>query len=141
MKKLVLLFSALVVFFSCAKDNEEQSSSIQSKSANFELIGNWKLIETLLHPGIGEAQFIPVESEKIITFNSDGTITSNGNLCFMTTTADGPTAGTFNAMENKFNSNDCNNPNYFYTYEHHNNILIVNYPCIEPCQAKFQKQP
>jgi hypothetical protein len=47
MKKLVLLFSALVVFFSCAKDNEEKSSSIQTKAANFDLIGNWKLIEIL----------------------------------------------------------------------------------------------
>ena len=139
MKKLILLFAALVVLFSCGKDKEEQNSSIQTKPANFELIGNWKLIEILQHPGIGEAQFYPVESEKIITFNSDGTITSNGDLCSMTTSADSPTSGTFIGMENKFNSNDCNNPNYFFTYIHHNTILIVNYPCFEPCQAKFQK--
>ena len=72
MKKQVFLFLALGFLYSCDKDDD--------KSTDKGLIGNWKLIEVLADPGDGSGTFAVVESNKIITFQQNGIITSNGTL-------------------------------------------------------------
>ena len=131
MKKIVFTLFTVGILFSCNKDDDSNS--------NTELIGNWKLIEVLADPGDGSGTFFSVESEKTITFVSDGTITSNGNLCDMSIKSDIQTSGTYSNSESTFNSSDCNNPDYNFTFEQNGNILIINYPCFEPCQAKYIK--
>ena len=81
-----------------------------------------------------------VESEKLITFENDGTISSNGSLCDMSISSDNQTSENYSSTELTFNSSACNNPDYNYTFEQNGNILIINYPCIEPCQAKYIKE-
>ncbi len=132
MKKLVFTLITVGILFSCNNDDDSNSE--------IELVGNWKLIEILADPGDGSGTFSSVESDKIITFENEGIITSNGNLCDMTINSDNQTSGTYSNSESTFNSSDCNNPNYDFTYEQNGNILIVNYPCIEPCRAKYMKE-
>ena len=107
---------------------------------NGNLIGQWKLIEVLLDPGDGSGTFTEVESNKIISFSEDGIISSNGSLCDTSINTNNPTIGTYSAENSTFNSNDCIDPNYNYSFEQVGPIIIINYPCIEPCQAKYMKQ-
>ncbi len=130
MKKFLFILVIAGVVSSCEKED----------NSNTELIGNWKLAETLLDPGGGGGTFSPVVSDKVISFMSDGTISSNGNLCDMSIDIGNMTSGFYSETTASFSSNDCNDPNYNYTFEHNGNILIINYPCIEPCQAKYIKE-
>jgi hypothetical protein len=131
MRKLALLFITLSIFYSCDNDDIRESDT--------ELIGNWELIEVLISPG-GMGVFSPVVSDKTITFNSDGTITSNGQLCDMSIDIGNPSSGTYSIIDSIFNSSDCsNNPDYNYSFEHNENILIIQIPCIEPCMVKYRK--
>jgi hypothetical protein len=132
MKKLVFTLIAVGILFSCNKNDDSNSET--------ELVGNWKLIEVLADPGDGSGTFSSVESDKILTFENGGTITSNGNLCDMSINSENETSGTYSNSESTFNSSDCNNPDYNFTYEQTGNILIINYPCIEPCRVKYMKE-
>lgn len=131
MKNLAFTLISVVILFSCNNDDDSTSET--------ELIGNWKLIEVLADPGDGSGTFSSVESDKILTFGSGGTITSNGNLCDLSINSGNETSGTYTNSESTFNSSDCNNPDYNFTYEQTGNILIINYPCIEACRAKYKK--
>ena len=130
MKKVLFILIIIGIIFSCNKD----------VGSNTELIGDWKLIEVLADPGDGSGTFNSVDSEKIITFKSGGIITSNGNMCDMSLNSNNQTSGTYSSSELTFNSADCDNPDYNFTFEKKGNILIINYPCIEPCQAKYIKE-
>lgn len=134
MKRLILTFVILGIFSACSSDDDSNSN------IDTELIGNWKLIELLADGGGGSETFNSVESDKIITFNGNGTINSNGRLCDMSIGANNPTSGTYSISELTFKSSDCTNPDYNYEFEKNGNILIINYPCFEPCRAKYIKQ-
>lgn len=134
MKKIIVTLTAIGILFSCNSD-DDNNSNIET-----ELVGNWKLIEILADPGDGSGAFSSVESDKIITFESSGIITSNGNLCSMTINSGSQSSGTYSSSESTFSSASCNNPNYNYTYEKNRNILIISYPCIEACKAKYIKE-
>ena len=132
MKKIIFTLITAGILFSCNNDDDSNTET--------NLIGDWKLIEVLADPGDGSGTFNSVESEKIITFKNDGTITSNGNLCDMSISSDNQTSGTYSNLEMTFNSTNCNDSAYDFTFEQNGDILIINYPCIEPCQAKYIKE-
>ena len=119
------------ILFSCSSDDDG--------NPNTELIGTWQLVETLIDPGDGSGTFEPIESDKVIIFGADGTIFSNGNLCDIEASTDNPTSGTYSTANSTFSSPDCNNPGQEFSFERNGNILIIHYPCIEPCQAKYMK--
>ncbi len=129
MKKLIFTLIIVGILFSCNSDDDSNS--------NTDLIGNWQLIEVLADPGDGSGIFSSVESEKTITFDSEGIIGSNGDLCNMGTTSDNPTSGTYSKSERSFNLPNC--PEYNFTFEQNGNILIINYPCVEACAVKYKK--
>ncbi len=131
MKQLIILLGLIGLLSSCNSDDDS--------SPNTDLVGEWKLIEVLADPGDGSGTFSAVESNKIIRFHQDGTVSSNGTICSMSIEANNPTSGTYSLINSTINSLDCNNPDYNYQFEHDGNILIVIYPCIEPCQAKYRK--
>ncbi len=130
MKRILLFFLVLGVLFSCNKDKEPEN----------KLIGDWKLIEVLADPGDGSGTFNAVQSNKIIRFENDGIITSNGNLCDMSINSDNATSGTYSITDMTLNSPDCSYPDYGITFDVNGNTLMINYPCIEPCIAKYEKQ-
>ena len=131
MKQLIILLGLIGLLFSC---NIEDDSS-----ADTGLVGDWKLIEVLTDPGDGSGTFLAVESNKIISFYQNGTVTSNGTICNTSIEANNPTSGTYSLTNSTFNSQDCYNPEFEYQFEQDGNILIVIYPCIEPCLAKYKK--
>jgi len=107
---------------------------------NTELIGNWRLVEVLSDPGDGSGVFVSVDSEKTMTFQNDGTLTSNGSLCDLGFTDLMPTSGVYSLIDSTYTANDCGLTDLRYSFEQHDNILIVSYPCIEACQSKFIKE-
>ena len=91
MKIIAFIFITLGILNSCNNDDDSNRST--------ELIGNWKLIEVLVDPGDGSGTFSTVESSKIITFQNDGIITSNGTICDMSLEANNPTSGTYSTSD------------------------------------------
>ncbi|WP_203295270.1 lipocalin family protein [Luteirhabdus pelagi] len=132
--KVFSIFLAVLLFCSsCKSDDDDVSGEV-------DLVGTWTLIEVYGDPGDGSGSFESVTSDKKLVFQSDGTITSNGLMCDMTTDTATSSSGTYSETESTFNSDDCNNPDYNYPFERNGNILIVSYPCIEACQAKYRKE-
>src|SRR5690606_23752383 len=131
MKRILLIFAAIGLLTSCDKDK---------KFSNTELIGTWKLIEVLADPGDGSGTFRPLKSDKTITFEDDGIISSNGNLCDMLGNPDHPTSGTYSISDMTFRSSDCSDPDFDFSFKQDGNILTIYYPCIEPCIAKYKKR-
>jgi hypothetical protein len=132
-KKMKKILFSLICFmmFACESDDE---------GLDVALIGNWKLIEIYSDPGGEGGRFAPVNSNKIITFGDDGSITSNGSLCDISTTSDNPTAGVYTLVDSTYATNDCGIPQINYKFEQTRNILVVTHFCIEDCRSKYIKQ-
>lgn len=75
MKKIFLLLITTVLFISCNTNDDAPTPEEVS------LIGNWRLIEYLADPGDGSGVFTTIDSNKMLTFNPNGVITSNYSLC------------------------------------------------------------
>ena len=101
--------------------------------------GKWKLTEQYIDPGDGSGDFTPVNSSRAITFNSNGTFTSNGDLCELATTSNVSSNGIYNEIDKTITINDCSDLNSELSYSITNNKLIVSYTCIEVCQHKYTK--
>ena len=127
--KTIKLFCALTTVILAVSCND--NDNIQNNAIN----GSWRLTEVLSDPGDGSGTFSPVVSSKTINFSNDGTLTCNGDICNMTSEASVVTTGTYTSAQNTINA-DCFG-DYTYTYTISGNTLIINYPCIEPCKAKF----
>lgn len=127
MKKLTIIFLVSAYLFSC--------SSTKDKT----LLGTWKLTEQRLDIGDGKSTFTKIESNKTITFLANGTLTSNGAICFMTQTIDIPATGTYDTLTKTLTAKDCPKTGLHIRYELKDEVLIVRYPCMEPCQQKFVK--
>jgi hypothetical protein len=128
----VLLFTVLAILtISCSKDNADPDP---------EVIGQWKLIEIYADPGDGSGTFQPVESGKMVTFRKDGTVSSNGSICMLSTESNNPTSGTFSLLESTITSPECvGGPELNIHFELINSKLIMRYPCFEACEEKYVK--
>ncbi|MAX81447.1 MAG: hypothetical protein CL843_14900 [Crocinitomicaceae bacterium] len=135
MKNLALLLFVIIALTACNKDDDSNSSSSETA-----LIGTWKLTATLVDPGDGSGTYTNVSSNKTVTFHSNGTLTSNGEICSMSIDADSATTGTYDATTGTFSSAACEMSITGLTYELDGSSLVLSYPCIEPCLAKFEKQ-
>lgn len=132
MKKISFLLTIMLLIVSCNDCNDD------SIPVNEQIVGTWQLIEVYNDPGDGSGGFTPVESDRTITFNSDGTLTSNGDLCYMTIDAEATTSATYSESALLLNC-EVEGETLEYTYEISGSALIINYPCIEACQAKYSK--
>ncbi|TXE15285.1 hypothetical protein ES692_17375 [Psychroserpens burtonensis] len=63
---IVMVFSLLA----CSDDDK-------TKRIEIKLLGTWQLSEVYSDPGDGSGYFTSIDSEKILTFLSSGTINSN----------------------------------------------------------------
>jgi hypothetical protein len=106
-----------------------------------ELVGEWKLIEIYSDPGDGSGSFAPVNSQKTITFDENGNITSNGSLCDLSIASDSPSSGVYSLSNSTFTTQDCGFDGAIYNFEKVLNVLIISFPCIEGCSAKYVKIP
>ncbi len=131
MKKLLAIVLLFSLILACNNDD--------NANANVSLVGTWKLTETLVDPGDGSGTFIPVQSNKTVTFNNNETFTSNGNMCNLTLETAVMTSRNYSTSGNYFTSADCLSEEHQYNFTKTGNTLIVEYPCFEPCLAKFVK--
>lgn len=129
MKKSILLFMIVGILFSCSKKESETNLT--------SVVGRWKLTEVLMDPGDGSGTFMSVNSDKTLIFDNNGNVTSNGLICDMSIGINSNSSGIYSVPNASINSSSC--PNTTLQFELINNTLILIYPCIEPCKAKYIK--
>lgn len=139
MKNAILILLTLLLFNCKSDDGTPQRDT--------NLIGKWKLIEQLADPGDGSGTFEPIESDRIVAFFSNGTVTANGILCYMSSEVGDENSGTYESVETtsfsdgEITPDNCDsnffNPVVYYKIEGAN--LILWYQCIEGCGQKFEK--
>lgn len=133
MKKILFLLAVIIGIVAC--NNNDDDDVINSGS----VIGQWQLVAVLADPGDGSGTFLTVDSQKKLTFNGNGTLSSNGNICSMNTATDVATNGTY-SEENNTITGSCGIAPYPITYEFDSNgNLILNHPCIEACREKYTR--
>ena len=130
MKKGIVVFGMLFFLLSCSKSDEKII-------ANMSIVGSWKLIEVLADPGDLSGTFVSVNSNKTLVFSNTGKITSNGLICDMSIESNTNSFGTFSETNSTISPINCNNS--IINYELKGNTIILIYPCIEPCKAKYIK--
>lgn len=128
--KIIKLLSVLPFIFLAISCNDDDNNN-----RNNPIVGNWRMTEILADPGNGSGTFTPVETGKTINFYSDGTLTSNGNICDMSISANNATTGVYSANENTLDAGCFGE--FARTYTVSGNTLIISYPCTEACKAKF----
>ncbi len=131
MKNFFLLILIIGFVTSCNKNDEISNLS--------DIEGRWKLSEVLADPGNGSGTFQSVTSNKTLEFDNNGNVTSNGFICDMSTGTNLNSSGTYSLTNRTIYSNSC--PNNTIQFELNNGSLILTYPCIEPCKAKFIRLP
>ena len=121
-------FAILVIisFLASCKKNDRDSFT-----------GTWELKEVLMDPGNGSGVFTAVSSDKNLVFNTNGNVNSNGVICDMSIESNTNTAGTYSEIDSTIISTTC--PNLILKYEVSGDTLILIYPCIEACKAKYMK--
>lgn len=125
MKKAILLFIVIGLLFSCNNDDNSEP----------ELVGSWQLVEILADPGDGSGKFEKVDSKKILEFNADGIVTSNGSITDISTTTSVPSSLRYSETESViFSDGFASLP-----FEIIGSNLIVTHLCIEGCQSKYIK--
>jgi hypothetical protein len=97
------------------------------------------MVARLADPGDGSGVFMPVTSDQIITFNADGTITSNGSLCDIFENTLESTSGTYSAEDMFFTTEDCGLEDFEYQLEIDGQFLTYFVVCIEACGVRYQK--
>lgn len=127
MKRAALFLFTLSLLAACSKDDDKQKVPTSETT--------YQLIEILADPGDGSGTFQPVASSKSIVLKNNGTISSNGQICDMSTSSSSPTSGTYSLQDSTINTPDCSD----LPFEISGNLLIISYPCIEPCRAKFKE--
>jgi hypothetical protein len=128
MKKSILLLAILGLLFSCHKNDEELAPT--------SLAGTWKLTEVLADIGDGKGTFHPISSNKNLVFVSDNKVTSNSQICDFSLEANSSSTASYSQATSTIN---CSN--FVIHYELKADTLILSYPCIEGCQAKYIKVP
>jgi len=132
MKNLLSLILFVIIFSGCKKDKDEDNPTTS-------YCETWKLVEVLEDPGDGSGVFESVDSEKTITIDCDNNkVSSNGDLCSLSTTSDNATEGEFSSADDKITPNDCSDRAISISIS--DDHLILTYTCFEACRAKYKKQ-
>lgn len=132
MKNGMIYCLILLVLFSCKKD-DETTSNVNP------LLGEWKLFMILADPGDGSGEFKLIESDKIIIFKEDGTISTNTSLCepFSDEIIN---IGTFSESNNSIQTDCINNNVEIIGFQLRDETLILNYVSNEGYSEKYTKK-
>ncbi len=131
MRKVIYIIIT-ILFVSCSK---EEPNTFQN-----QLIGKWNLIEVYADPGDGSGTYNPVTSEKYVEFLANGTVKSNGPLCNLSIETNEGFTGTYSIVTKKISGNDCQPNPLGIRFDIVDNYLIINFPCIEGCGEKYEKE-
>ena len=134
MKNLFSLILLSILAIACG--DKEQDDLFFNEG---DIVGNWRLIETLLDPGDGSGVYKPSTLNVNLEIFDDGSVVSNGMLCGLGESVNGQVQqGQFFAEDSLITSS-CDSLPLSLGVNHMETILILSYPCIEPCLAKFEK--
>jgi len=115
------------------------------KSLGKNVVSKWKLIEQLADPGDGSGVFMPVVSNRTIEFYDDGTVKTNGELCYMSSEVGSVHFGAYSDTEDNeyFNGeiipDGCEYEETKIYFQFDDSNLILWYLCIEGCGQKYSK--
>ncbi len=130
MKKTITVCICFFYLLSCTSTTEEVAIDQNE-------LGTWRLIEVFADPGDGSGTFQSVVSSKTVTFEANGTINCLGNLCDLSAASSTQTTGTYSSFNRTIMTPNCNQLQL--TYEITEDVLIIIYPFIETCKAKYIK--
>lgn len=125
MKISFAILVILSLFTSCKKNKRDS------------LTGTWILKEVLMDPGNGSGVFTALSSDKNLVFHNNGNVNSNGIICDMSIESNTSTTGTYSTIDSTIISSACQN--LLIKYEVSGDTLILIYPCIEACKAKYNR--
>lgn len=131
--KAILLLVLLGSLMVACTDKESQSN-------NESLIGTWKLNAVLMDPGDGSGTFQAVSSAKVLMFDEDGTLHSNGSICSLSVDLTQGSDGTYSLADSSIQSASCAYPELKLHFEQSGRTLVIDYFCIEACKARYMKQ-
>lgn len=125
--KIFTILILTLTLISCHKDDDDATTT---------LVGSWKLKEVLADPGDGSGTFNSVNSNKILTFDTNGNVTSNGSICDFSIESNASSTGTYSEINATIIPANCQR---IINYELNGNALVLTYLCIEGCQQKYIK--
>ena len=130
----MLSIYVILLFISCVSKLPKDKNGKVEKETPVTIIGTWKLVEELFDIGDGSSVFKKTESNKMITFFSDGTLKSNMSLCYSANNTTKRNEGTYSIKDKTITYTGCRTK---VSYVIKSNELILNLHCIEPCFEKF----
>ncbi len=133
MRKLLFFISICSVFISCSDDDNG------NEKAEVNLVGTWQLTAIYSDPGDGSGDFVPVNSSKTVTFEANGDISSNADLCVLFAEVGLASTGTYSEEDNTISIDECQNQPVSLFYEFTEDTVILSYFCFEACQERYQK--
>lgn len=119
-------FLFFVFLLSCNKD----------PNISTDLNGSYKMTEQYFDPGDGGGDFQSVNSNRLLTLNVDLTARANGDMCTLGIDADKNIEGSYSIVDSMLIFDNCVD----ILFSHRGTSLLLYYPCIEPCIAKYEKQ-
>ena len=141
MKKLIVI--VVLILLNCSSDDRKPPIE------NEDLLGKWRIIEQLMDPGDGSGTFQPVISDRTFEFFSNGTVTVNEVMCFMSGEPSEMSSGTYEIrggtnvdvqFEGTISPNNCDfeemRIGFNLSLDGH---LILWYLCFESCGEKYEK--
>ena len=132
MKQIIALGLLFATLMAC-----DETGSVEDLS----LLGSWQLAEVLADPGDGSGTYQPVNSQKTLTFHTDGTFRSTENMC--PGMGNDSRTGRLNLADSTLLIDNCtwwnSEENASLHIEFDGINLYVLFPCIEPCGEKYRK--
>jgi len=131
MKNILATLLFCLALLSCSEDPDSSSSE--------GIIGQWQLSEVYSDPGDGSGEYEEVTSDVILEFKEDGTFSSSGNICNLSSDETEGSSGTYSLEDNSILADDCQN-HLINIAEVSKNQLTITYPCIEGCGVRYRKR-
>lgn len=132
MKNFFFLLLPLLVFSACQDDDDDTTPRPESQ---------WQLSAVLADPGDGSGTFETVDSDRQLNLLTDGTYSSNGNLCDFNADADEPTLGTYSLANATLSPDNCvTTGGTPFGLEVRGDTLEVRYLCVEACVHRYLRQ-
>ncbi|MFK8044736.1 MAG: hypothetical protein AB8B72_04535 [Crocinitomicaceae bacterium] len=125
MKTIFFSLAILATLVSCNKEDIES-----------QIIGKYELVELLLDPGDGSGVFESTSISKTLELKSNGDFVSTGDICSVADSNSFTYEGTYSVADTTIYADSCN---FDLTFSFNNDELIIYYPCIEACKAKYRK--
>ncbi|GAB5557978.1 MAG: hypothetical protein SchgKO_21910 [Schleiferiaceae bacterium] len=105
-----------------------------------EYHGTWVLTQVYSDPGDGSGEFYDVESDKIITIDSELKIESNADLCRIYGKVGESTSGQLVSEDGVLKLKSCSDGFQQVYFECKGDVLIMRYICKEGCAEKYVRR-